>query len=95
MRTEHELFLVTRITPKSRAKVCTQWTMSLSPPPPRSLATDRSQVVSLVLFLFCYNPPTLLLPIVLVNIIVVVVYFHSRLRIRYPEFILVVKIVVS
>ena len=41
------------------------------------------------------NPPALLLPTVLVNIIVVVVYFYPRLRIRYPEFILVVKIVVS
>ena len=43
----------------------------------------------------CYNPPALLLPTVLVNIIVVVVYFYPRLRIRYPEFILVVIIVVS
>ena len=42
-----------------------------------------------------YNPPALLLPTVLVNIIVVVVYFYRRLRIRYPEFILVVKIVLS
>ena len=42
-----------------------------------------------------YNPPALLLPTVLVNIIVVVVYFYPRLRIRYPEFILVVIIVVS
>ena len=42
-----------------------------------------------------YNPPALLLPSVLVNIIVVVVYFYPRLRIRYPEFILVVIIVVS
>ena len=42
-----------------------------------------------------YNPPALLLPTVLVNIIVAVVYFYSRLRIRYPEFILVVIIVVS
>ena len=31
----------------------------------------------------------------MVNIIVVVVYFYHRLRIRYPKFILVVKIVVS
>ena len=43
----------------------------------------------------CYNPPALLLPTVLVNIIVVVVYFYPCLRIRYPEFILVVIIVVS
>ena len=42
-----------------------------------------------------YNPPALLLPTVLVNIIVVVVYFYPRLRIRYPQFILVVIIVVS
>ena len=41
-----------------------------------------------------YNSPALLLPTVLVNIIVVVVYFYPRLRIRYPEFILVVIIVV-
>ena len=42
-----------------------------------------------------YNPPALLLPTVLVNIIVVVVYFYPRIRIRYPEFILVVIIIVS
>ena len=43
-----------------------------------------------------YNPPALLLPAVLVNIIVIVVYFYPRLRIRlYPEFILVVIIMVS
>ena len=42
-----------------------------------------------------YNPPALLLLTVLVNIIVVVVYIYPRLRIRYPEFILVVIIVVS
>ena len=42
-----------------------------------------------------YNPPALLLPTVLVNIIVVVVYFYPRIRIRIPEFILVVVIVVS
>ena len=42
-----------------------------------------------------YNPPALLLPTVLVNIIVVVVYFYPRIRMRYPEFILVVIIVVS
>ena len=42
-----------------------------------------------------YNPPALLLPTVLVNIIVIVVYFYPRLRIRYPEFILVVIIMVS
>ena len=44
---------------------------------------------------YSYNPPALLLPNVLVNIIVVVVYFYPRLRIRYPEFILVVIIVDS
>ena len=32
MRTEHKLFLVLTSTPKSRAKVCAQWGMSLSPP---------------------------------------------------------------
>ena len=42
-----------------------------------------------------YNPPALLLPTVLVNIIVIVVYFYPRLRIRYPMFILVVIIMVS
>ena len=42
-----------------------------------------------------YNPPALLLPTVVVNIIVVVVYFYLRSRIRYPEFILVVIFVVS
>ena len=46
-----------------------------------------------------YNPPALLLPTVLVNIIVVVVYkvFLSSLTyiVRYPEFILVVITVVS
>ena len=42
-----------------------------------------------------YNPPALLLPTVLVNIIVIVVYFYPRLRIRYPELILVVIIMVS
>ena len=40
-----------------------------------------------------YNPPALLLPTVLVNIIVIVVYFYPRLRIRYPEFILVLLMV--
>ena len=33
------------ITPKSRAKVCAQWEMSLSP---RYLATDRSKAVIVV-----------------------------------------------
>ena len=43
------LFLVLGIAPKSRAKVCAQWRMSLSPPPPGSLlATDRSKAVVLV-----------------------------------------------
>ena len=32
MLTEHLLFLVLGIAPKSRAKVCAQWRMSLSPP---------------------------------------------------------------
>ena len=32
-----------------------------------------------------YSYTALLLPIVLVNIIVIVMYFYPRLRIRYPE----------
>ena len=40
-----------------------------------------------------YNPPALLLPTVLVNIIVVIVFFRPRLRIRYPEFILVIIVI--
>ena len=44
-------------------------------------------------YIASYNPAALLLPTVLVNIIVFVVYFYRRLR--YPEFIFVVKIVVS
>ena len=50
MRTEHYLFLVLRIVPKCRAKVCAQWRMSLSPPT-RLLATARSKAVVLVQFL--------------------------------------------
>ena len=50
MQTEHLLFLVLRITPKSRVKVCAQWRMSLSPPG-SLLATDRSKAVVLVYFL--------------------------------------------
>ena len=38
------LFLVIRITPKSRAKVCAQWMMSLSQPG-SLIATDRSKAV--------------------------------------------------
>ena len=47
------MFLVLRIAPKSRAKVCAQWRMSLSPPssPGSLLATDRSKAVVLVQFL--------------------------------------------
>ena len=41
------------------------------------------------------NPPALLLPTVLVNIIVIVVNFYPRLRIRYPEFILLIITMVS
>ena len=41
------MFLVLRITPKSRAKVCAQWRMS----PGSLLATDRSKAVVLVKFL--------------------------------------------
>ena len=47
MRTEHKLFLVLRITPKSRAKVRAQCRMSLSPPG-SLLAIDRSKAVVLV-----------------------------------------------
>ena len=40
------IFLVLRITPKSRAKVCAQWRI---PKPPGSLlVTDRSKAVVLV-----------------------------------------------
>ena len=46
MRTEHWLFLVLRITPKSRAKVCVQW--RILKPPGSLLATDRSKAVVLV-----------------------------------------------
>ena len=49
MRTEHCLFLVLRITPKSKAKVCTQW--RILKPPGSLLATDRSKAVVLVLSL--------------------------------------------
>ena len=42
-----------------------------------------------------YSFTALLLPSVLVNIIVIVVYFYPRLRLRYPELILVVIIAVS
>ena len=44
------LFLVLWTTPKSRAKVCAQLRMSLSPPG-SLLATDRSKAVVLVYFL--------------------------------------------
>ena len=46
MRTDHKLFLVLRITPKSSAKVCAQWRILV----PRSgvLATDRFSAVVLV-----------------------------------------------
>ena len=47
MQTEHLLFLVIRITPKSRAKVYAQWRMSLGPPG-SLLATDHSKAVVLV-----------------------------------------------
>ena len=46
MRTEHQLFLVLRITPKSRAKFARS---GGCPQAPRSLlATDRSKAVVLV-----------------------------------------------
>ena len=42
MRTEHfKLFLVLRITPKSRAKVCAQWRILKHPG--SLLASDRSR----------------------------------------------------
>ena len=43
------MFLVLRITPKSRAKVCAQW--RILKPPGSLLATDRSKAAVLVLFL--------------------------------------------
>ena len=42
------MFLVLRITPKSRAKVCAQWRILKPPPPGSLLATDRSKAVVLV-----------------------------------------------
>ena len=45
------MFLVLRITPKSRAKVCAQWRILKPPHPGSLLATDRSKAVVLVLFL--------------------------------------------
>ena len=48
MRTGHYLFLIIKIAPTSRAKVCAQWRMSLSPPPGSYLATDYSKAVVLV-----------------------------------------------
>ena len=44
------LFLVLRITPKSRVKVCGQWRI-LNKPPGSFLTTDRSKAVVLVWFL--------------------------------------------
>ena len=43
------MFLVLRITPKSRAKVCEQWRILKTPG--SLLATDRSKAVVLVYFL--------------------------------------------
>ena len=40
------MFLILRITAKSRVKVCMQWRMALSP----SVATDRSKAVMFVYF---------------------------------------------
>ena len=51
MRTEHLLFLVLRITPKSRARVCAQWRILKPPPPSSLLTTDRSKAVAFVWFL--------------------------------------------
>ena len=62
----------------------------------RSKAAKISkESITVISFILVYNPPALLLPTVLVNIIVVVVYFYPRIRFRYPEFSLVVIIVVS
>ena len=44
------MFLVLRITPKSRVNVFAQWRI-LKPPPGSLLATDRSKAVVLMLFL--------------------------------------------
>ena len=49
MLTEHKLFLVLGIAPKSRAKVCAQW--RIFKPPSSLLATDRSKAVVSVKFL--------------------------------------------
>ena len=46
MKTEHELLLVLRSAPKSRAKVCAQW--RILKPLGSLLATDRSKAVVLV-----------------------------------------------
>ena len=53
MLNEHYLFLVLGIAPKSRAKVCSQWRMSLSPLV--ACAADRSKAVILVYFLLHKN----------------------------------------
>ena len=47
MLTEHKLFLVLGIAPKSRAKICAQWRI-LKPPPGSLLAIDRFKAVVLV-----------------------------------------------
>ena len=53
MRTEHKLFIVLRITPKSRAKVCAQW--RILKPPGSLLATGRSKAVVLgVILIKCF-----------------------------------------
>ena len=49
MRAEHWLFLVCRIAPGSRAKVCARW--GIIGPPGGLLAADRSGAVVLVWFL--------------------------------------------
>ena len=49
MQTEHNLFLVLRVTPKSTAMFCTQW--RILKPTGSLLATDRSKAVDLVLLL--------------------------------------------
>ena len=55
MRTKHQLFLTLGTTPKSRAKVCAQWRMSLSPHPPGSLLPTVIKSAILVQFLLYVN----------------------------------------
>ena len=50
MPTEHWLFLVQRVAPRSGAGICAWWGCP-APPPPRWLAAGRSWAMVLVLFL--------------------------------------------